>query len=66
MTGPMVLAARHLRHNPGRSLILAVCVAAACAIPLVVRVLVHDFQRSLVTRAEATSTDETDATASRV
>lgn len=54
MTGPMVLAARHLRHNPGRSLILAVCVAAACAIPLVVRVLVHDFQRSLVTRAEAT------------
>jgi putative ABC transport system permease protein len=54
MTGPMVLAARHVRHNPARSLIIAVCVAAACAIPMLVRVLVRDFQRSLVTRAQAT------------
>lgn len=54
MTGPFVLAARHLRHNPARSLILAACVAVAGAIPMLVRVLVRDFQRSLTTRAEAT------------
>ncbi|MCW5557393.1 MAG: hypothetical protein KIT22_06145 [Verrucomicrobiae bacterium] len=54
MTGSLALAVRHIRHNPARSLIIAICVAAACAIPLLVRVLVRDFQRSLVSRAEST------------
>lgn len=54
MIGSLALAARHVRHNPARSAIIAICVAAACAIPLLVRVLIRDFQKSLVSRAAAT------------
>ena len=54
MIGSLVLAARHLRHNPARAAIIAICVAAASAIPLLVRLLIRDFQRSLVSRAAAT------------
>ncbi len=54
MIGSLALAARHVRHNPARSAIIAICVAAAGAIPLLVRVLIRDFQKSLVARAAAT------------
>ena len=54
MTGSLVLALRHLRHHRTRSLLIVACVTAACAIPLLIRVLTADFQKALITRARAT------------
>lgn len=54
MIGALILATRHLRHHRVRSAIIVACVAASCALPLLVRVLLHDFQQALASRASST------------
>lgn len=54
MIGPARLAWRHARHHRGRTAIVLLCVAAAVALPLGVRVLVAEFRDELTQRAERT------------
>lgn len=54
ITGPVILALRHARHNPARSVILTACIAIAFALPLTVRILSSAFERSLTARAAST------------
>ena len=54
MKGVGHLALRHALHHRGRTLILTLCVSVTVFLPLASAVLVHDYERALVARADAT------------
>lgn len=54
MIGPAALGLRHAAAHPGRSAILALCVAVSVAIPASVRGVIAGFRAELTRRAEAT------------
>jgi putative ABC transport system permease protein len=54
MIGSWRLGLRHLRFHPGRSVVLALCVACAVALPVGVRTTTDLFRVELLARAEAT------------
>lgn len=54
MNGPWTLGLRHARAHPGRSAILALCVAVSVALPTSVRTVIAGFRAGLTARAQAT------------
>ena len=54
MIGAAQLALRHAAHHWSRTLILTLCIAAACTLPLAARVLSTRFETQLRSRAEST------------
>lgn len=54
MKNVLVLALRYLRFNKAKSVILIFSIAVAVALPLAVNLLVRDYQRDLLARANAT------------
>jgi putative ABC transport system permease protein len=54
MLRPFLLAHRYILFQPVKTLILVLCIALSCYLPIAMHLLVDRFQRQLLERAEAT------------